>query len=51
MSKIELGEALKEVQSKLPDGCFVVIEKECVEFYSTDEFLPTPLPANLSVAR
>jgi len=42
----ELEKELKEIQSKLPEGTFLVVEKECVEAYHTDEFLPTPTPAN-----
>lgn len=48
MNRAELEQALKEVQSKLPEGTFLVVEKECVEVYHTNEFLPTPVPNNIA---
>lgn len=44
MNREELERLLKEVQSKLDDNTFLIVEKECVEVYSKDEgYLPTPV--------
>lgn len=45
MSREELEKELKEIQNKMDDGTFLVVEKNCVEIYKTGEFLPTPVPA------
>lgn len=46
MKREELEKELKEIQDKLPEGTFLVVEKECVEIYHTSEFLPTPVTAH-----
>ena len=43
MNLEELKQALMEVQSKLDDDTFLVVEKECVEVYTkSGGFIPTP---------
>ena len=42
MSNKELFELLAQVD----ENHFAVVENECVEIYSKDEFLPTPTPIN-----
>ena len=43
MNRTELEQALKEIQSKLDDDTFLVVEKECVEIYTkSGGFIPTP---------
>lgn len=50
MSREELEKELKAIQEKLDDNMFLVVEKECIEIYRKEEFVPTPMPNNLTGA-
>lgn len=41
--KKEVGKQLEEIQSKLDDDTFLIVENGCVEKYNKKDFLPTPV--------
>lgn len=45
--KIENEKELFEALCRVDDGHFIIVENGCVEIYSKDEFVPTPMPNNL----
>ena len=46
--KIENEKELFEALCKVDDGNFIIVENGCVEVYSRDDFVPTPMSNNLA---
>ena len=46
--KIENEKELFEALCKVDDGHFIIVENGCVEVYSRDNFVPTPMSNNLA---